>query len=612
MILVGMVRAVFEQSHEQNYVEVEDGWYSPSIPPRHAADPFACPCCANVFQHVLRATGIDLAAHGRSVTTGEATPGGSFLLTNARVITMNPDVPQAEAMWVQDGRIRWIGQSQDAPPEAADDELVEGQGKVVLPGFIDPHMHLAPLAMLHSFENVGPFRFATTEQALAHLRGVAAKTPAGDWVVGRQFDPSLQEGPDYLTRDLLDEVSSDHPIFIYNASLHLAYCNSAALELAGVTAETPDPHGAEIGRTADGTPNGVLKAGPAMALVARYNPYTKQTNLGDACLQVFKHANTLGITTLCDQGTGLFQGVKELDLYQGLRDSNAMSVRFRYSLGQAIAERWDEVGARWGSGDEWLRCTGWKIVSDGSNQGRTGLQREPFLDSEERGIAYIDTDELNEAVLKRLRGGWAVCVHANGDAAIDRVLDAFELAAQAGLDPAAQRCRIEHCSILHDEQIERMAKLGLSPSFLIGHVYYWGQAMIDDVFGLEKTSLLDRTGTCEAKGIRWTIHSDDPVTEMNPLRCIENAVTRKMWRSDELLSAEECVSVDAALRAMTIDAAWQCHSDHEVGSLEVGKYADFVVLESDPREVATDTIADIAVLETWVDGNRVFAAGSTN
>ena len=252
-------------------------------------------------------------------------------------------------------------------------------------------------------------------------------------------------------------------------------------------------------------------------------------------------------------------------MYQALRDSNAMSVRFRYSLGQAIAERWDEVGARWGSGDEWLRCTGWKIVSDGSNQGRTGLQREPFLDSDDRGIAYIDTDELNEAVRKRLQDGWAVCVHANGDAASDRVLDAFELAAQAGLDPAAQRCRIEHCSILHDEQIERMAQLGLSPSFLIGHVYYWGQAMIDDVFGLEKTSLLDRTGTCEAKGIRWTIHSDDPVTEMNPLRCIENAVTRSMWRSDDLLAADEAISVAAALRAMTIDAAWQCHSDHEIG-----------------------------------------------
>jgi predicted amidohydrolase YtcJ len=475
-----------------------------------------------------------------------------------------------------------------------------------LPGFIDPHMHLAPLAMLHSFENVGPFRFATADEALQHLTSVALNTPAGDWVVGRQFDPSLQEGPDFLTRHMLDAVSSEHPIFIYNASLHMAYCNTLALQIAGVDAQTEDPQGAELGRDEDGTPNGVLKAGPAMALVARYNPYNKQQNLAEECLNVFKSANALGITMLCDQGTGLFQGVKELDLYAGLRDSNRMSVRFRYSLGQAIAERWDKIGVRWGEGDEWVRVTGWKIVSDGSNQGRTGLQREPFLNSESAGIAYIEVDELNDAVEKRLTQGWAVCVHANGDAAIDRVLDAYERAKSRGLDPGARRCRIEHCSILHDEQIERMAALGVSPSFLIGHVYYWGAAFVDDVFGLEKAALLDRTGSCEAKGIRWTLHSDDPVTEMNPLRCIENAVTRSMWKSEELLSPEECISVDAALRAMTIDAAWQCHSDHEVGSLETGKFADFIVLDQDPRAVAPNKISQIKVQQTWVNGERVF------
>jgi predicted amidohydrolase YtcJ len=522
---------------------------------------------------------------------------------------MNPAQPLADAMWVVDGKIRWIGAEQDAPTEALNEQTISAANKTLLPGFIDPHMHLAPLAMLHSFENVGPFRFPKTADALAHLKKVGQSLPAGDWLVGRQFDPSLQHGPDYLTRDLLDEVSVEHPIFIYNASLHLAYCNSRALEISGVGVDTPDPAGAEIGRDEHGEPNGVLKAGPAMALVARYNPHTQQTNLAEACLNVFAHANSLGITGLCDQGTGLFQGVKELDLYQSLRDSNRMTVRFRYSLGQAIAERWDAAGCRWGVGDEWVRVTGWKIVSDGSNQGRTGLQREPFLNSDETGIAYIERDDLFEAVEKRLRDGWAVCVHANGDAAIDRVLDAFEAAAAKGLSASAQRCRIEHCSILHDEQIERIAALGLSPSFLIGHVYYWGQALIQDVFGLKKASLLDRTGTCEAKGIRWTIHSDDPVTEMNPLRCIENAVTRNMWKSSEKLSPQECISTAAALRAMTIDAAWQCHSDHEVGSLEVGKYADFIVLDQDPLQVPPEQLSEINVLQTWVNGELVYSAG---
>ena len=602
-----MVRVVLEESRNFDVTHTESEVCWRSVPARQAADPFACPCCANVFSHVLEATGVDLSEQAAAVAKVSAPRQGSCFVSNAKILTMNTAAPLAEAMWVQAGKIRWIGAAADAPAAASDEEFINCQGRVVLPGFIDPHMHLAPLAMLHSFENVGPFRFATTNAALDHLRELAKNTPVGDWVVGRQFDPSLQEGPDYLTRDLLDDVSLEHPIFIYNASLHLAYCNSVALDIAGVTAATEDPAGAELGRDESGVPNGVLKAGPAMALVARHNPYTKQSNLAEACLNVFAHANSLGITMLCDQGTGLFQGVKELDLYQGLRDSNRMSVRFRYALGQAIADRWDAAGVAWGTGDEWVRLTGWKIVSDGSNQGRTGLQREAFLDSESKGIAYIEVDELNAAVEKRLREGWAVSVHANGDAAIDRVLDAFERAAGLGLDPSVTRCRIEHCSILHDEQIDRIAALGLSPSFLIGHVYYWGRAFVDDVFGLDKASLLDRTGSCENKGIRWTIHSDDPVTEMNPLRCIENAVTRKMWKSDELLSPEECISVDVALRAMTIDAAWQCHSDHEVGSLEADKFADFVVLDKDPRTVVPDDIGTIQVRQTWVNGEQVFA-----
>ena len=160
---------------------------------------------------------------------------------------------------------------------------------------------------------------------------------------------------------------------------------------------------------------------------------------------------------------------------------------------------------------------------------------------------------------------------------------------------------------MHDEQITKMQELGLSPSFLIGHVHYWGKAFVEDIFGPEKAAKLDRTGACEDLGIRWTVHSDDPVTEMNPLRCIENAVTRNMWRSDQLLSPEERVPVEAALRAMTIDAAWQCHSDHEVGSLEVGKFADFVVLAEDPLAVEPERLAQIQVLETWVGGRQVYS-----
>lgn len=582
-----------------------------SVPKHHSADPFACPCCANVFAETLRLSGVDLAEQaGRLPKVPDRPSPAPVLVTGAHIITMNAQAPVAEAMLVADGRITWLGSLSDAPEAADGVERLVLDGKVVVPGFVEPHMHLPPLAMMHDFSNIGPNRFETTDAALAQLAKDAQATPVGEWVVGRQFDPSLQTGPDYLTAAMLDQVSTDHPVFVYNTSLHLGYCNSVALNIAGIDASTPDPQGAEIGRDSQGNPNGVLKAGPAMALVVRYNSKLKHGNIAEGCLSVLGQANAVGITTLCDQGTGMFQGVKELDVYQSMRDSGRMTARFRYSVSQAMADRWDEAQLTWGEGDEWVRRTGWKIVSDGSNQGRTGLQREAFIGSEgenAKGMAYIEKDVLDGAVERRLREGWAVCVHANGDAAIDRALDAFAKAKAKGLDPAAKRCRIEHCSILHDEQIEKMAELGLSPSFLIGHVHYWGKAFVEDIFGLEKASKLDRTGACEDQGIRWSLHSDDPVTEMNPLRCMENAVVRNMWRSDELLAPEERVPAAAALRAMTIDAAWQCHSDHEVGSLAAGKFADFVVLAEDPLTVAPETLGEIKVLETWVGGRQVFS-----
>ena len=582
-----------------------------SVPKHHSADPFACPCCANVFAETLRLSGVDLAQQAQQMPrVPDLTAPAPVLVTGAHIITMNAQAPVTEAMLVQDGRIAWLGKLEDAPEASEGVERLNLHGKVVVPGFVEPHMHMPPLAMMHDFSNIGPNRFETTDAALTQLAKDAEATPAGEWVVGRQFDPSLQTGPDYLTAEMLDQVSTDHPVFVYNTSLHVGYCNSVALDIAGIDASTPDPQGAEIGRDSQGNPNGVLKAGPAMALVVRHNRKLKNGNIVEGCLNVLGQANAVGITTLCDQGTGMFQGVKELDVYQSMRESGRMTARFRYSVSQAMADRWDEVQLTWGEGDEWVRRTGWKIVSDGSNQGRTGLQREAFMGSEgenARGMAYIEKAVLDEAVGRRLREGWAVCVHANGDAAIDRALDAFAKAKAKGLDPAAKRCRIEHCSILHDEQIDKMAELGLSPSFLIGHVHYWGKAFVEDIFGLEKASKLDRTGACEDQGIRWSLHSDDPVTEMNPLRCMENAVVRNMWRSDELLSPEERVPAAAALRAMTIDAAWQCHSDHEVGSLETGKFADFVVLAEDPLTAAPETLGQIQVLETWVGGRRVFS-----
>jgi predicted amidohydrolase YtcJ len=219
----------------------------------------------------------------------------------------------------------------------------------------------------------------------------------------------------------------------------------------------------------------------------------------------------------------------------------------------------------------------------------------------------MSAQELKEEAVDRATKGWHLAIHGNGDAAIDNVLDACEAVRDAGVDMNKVRVRIEHCSILHDEQIERMKELKVSASFLIGHVHYWGVAMRDEVFGEKKAMLLDRCASTEKAGVGFTLHSDFMVTDPVPLHMIEMAVTRRTWKEpDYVLAPEERITVESAIRAVTSEAAWQLYSEHEVGSLEVGKFADMAILDKDPRKVSPDSIKDIKVQETWMDGKRIY------
>jgi len=290
--------------------------------------------------------------------------------------------------------------------------------------------------------------------------------------------------------------------------------------------------------------------------------------------------------------------------------SGRLAARIRAYPFYTIGEKaWDDAGVKPGNDNALARIAGYKLVADGSNQGFTGLQREPYLSSDDRGLAYMSAEELRTRGIERAKKGWHLAIHGNGDAAIDNILDACEAMRDAGVDMSKVRARIEHCSILHDDQIARMKELGVSASFLIGHVHYWGVAMRDHVFGEEKAQLLDRCRSLEKAGVGFTLHSDFMVTDPVPLHMIEMAVTRKTWKEPNyILAPDEAISVESAIRALTYEAAWQLFSEHEIGSLEAGKLADFVVLEKDPRKVDPDSIKDIKVLETWMDGQQIYRA----
>ena len=574
----------------------------------------------------LSRTGSAARSHhsfGNDAARANRTATGTFVVRGATILTVDDDFSTVDALGVHDGRIIAVGSVDEVTGAAracSDDvTIIDRPGTTILPGFIEPHAHVLPTALFANWTDVGAQRFDTIEAVLTHLTSQAVEG-SDAWILGKLFDPSLQRGGDELTTDMLDRVSSEVPVAVLNASLHLAYVNSAALAVAGVNSATPDIEGSPYGRHPDGTPNGILKGQAAMLSVLSHNPTLLEVDLLEGALALTSRASAAGVTTICDQGAGGIGGPDDLDVYANMVLSGRMATRLRYSAMDLRADAFDAIALTPGTGDEMLRAVGWKVIADGSNQGRTGHQREPYLPAGNSntgaagggsgaaggdcGIAYVEVNTLCDIVARRAEQGWQLVIHANGDRAIDDALDAFE-ALPADLR-ADRRHRIEHCSFLHDDQIARIAAMGLSPSFLIGHVHYWGQAFRDEIVGPEKAELLDRTASCSAAGIRWTLHSDEMVTPIGPLRYIENAVTRNMWREpDGVLAPQERVDVATAIRAMTADAAWQCHSDGEIGTLEVGKLADFVVLTDDPRAVAPDRIRHIEVLETWLGGEQV-------
>lgn len=529
------------------------------------------------------------------------------------ILTVDSEFSQAEALAIQGNKILSVGTEAEVRATAGDHaKVVDLEGKTVLPGFIDPHTHVVAGSVVDNvMEYVGMARFGTVDEVLKHLATLAKDKAPGEWVVVRNFDPSVQVGPDALTFKELDAISIEHPIFVFNASGHLAYANSKAFEAAGIPADVENPPGAEFVRDKDGKLNGIMKNNVAFLQILSKYPALSKANPTEALVGLLDKWSKFGLTTVSELALGgLSQSPADVSVIYDAARSGRLSARIRaypfYSIGE---KAWDDAGVKPGDGGTLARIAGYKLVADGSNQGFTGLQREPYLNSDDHGLAYMSAEDLKERAIERAKKGWQLAIHGNGDAAIDNILDACEAIRGAGVDMSKVRVRIEHCSILHDDQIARMNDLGVSASFLIGHVHYWGVAMRDEVFGEEKAKLLDRCRSLENAKVGFTLHSDFMVTDPVPLHMVEMAVTRKTWKDPNyVLAPEETISVESAIRAITSEAAWQLFSEHEIGSLEAGKLADFVILDKDPRKVHQDAIKEIKVLETWMDGRQVYRA----
>ncbi|MFM9033696.1 MAG: amidohydrolase [Mycobacterium sp.] len=548
----------------------------------------------------------DRAARPRRRETG----GKAELLVTGSLITLDDNRPRAEAMAIAGGRILAVGSRADLESFVGPaTKTLEHSAGTILPGLVEPHLHLVSSALVFSGVDCSPYTNKSLDSVLAALKAAAARTPAGQAVVGQLYDPSLLPGQPDLTADLLDGISATAPIVVMNASQHFFYVNSAAYAAAGITAATPNPPGGDYGAR-NGKLTGIVAENAAMLSFIKVLPKLTPEVMAKAITGIAGMAAKQGVTYVHEAATGAIAGVAEVDLLHQTFAQPGFPVRGSLSLWGEHLGDFVAAGLVPGSGDDRLRSQTVKWVSDGSNQGYTGYMRQNYLGRDTRGMANFTPEQLTANFAKTLTAGWPIMVHANGDAALDMVTAAFSSVATLPSWNAANRHRIEHCSLLHDEHIATMASLGVTPSFLMNHVRLWGRVMRDDILGPERADLLDRYASVVKAGLRASFHCDFSVSPIGPLNYVATAAARTMADGGEVLNAAERVSVAQAIRGSTIDAAWMCHADEVVGSLAAGKAADFVLLGGDPlaHEADPDAVREIPVLATYSDGVSVHSA----
>ncbi len=492
--------------------------------------------------------------------------------------------------------------------KTGDTKVVDLAGRTLLPGLIDPHCHTLLASLIFELlDDVGYAKYPTREKLVAHLKQVAASTPKGQWIVGSNFDNLLQGGD--FTRTELDAISTDHPIFVWYTNGHDACVNSEALKIAGISEDVGDlPGGGHFGRGADGKLNGLVYEESAMLKFAVHFLAKITPELAAKAVTHYSwHMGSVGNTMLHEPGTIRSDWIEQFaKLSNTLACRTSASVMFDDMKGLTP---WRSLGLGPKGAtvaNSLFSLYGVKIVGDGSNQTETGAQTKPYLNSTSKGSPNFDAALMKQMVAEIKAFGLPVLIHCNGDYTIDIALDAIEAAYAGSTDYGVNR--IEHSTMARPDQILRMKKLNVQPSFLMNHVRFYGAAYRDQIFGPERAAFMDPAAACVKAGLPFTLHTDGPCSPPGPLALISTAVTRRCIIDNSVVGPDQAVSLDEAIRAVTIDAARQIGQGDRLGSLEKGKEADFTILESDPYKVSPDAIADIKVSETWVAGERKFAA----
>ena len=515
------------------------------------------------------------------------------------ILTMEQPL-YAQALVTEGETILYAGELEQARVLAgAGAQRVELEGRCLMPAFLDPHSHLAACANARLQAPLG--ECVTQEEICTRMADFVRDSGAkpGEWVMGAGYDQNnLAEGapPD---RWALDGACPENPAVIQHASGHVGVFNSLALKRLGVGEDAPCPDGGVMERDGEGRLTGYMEENAFLTLLGRA-PMSDMSKFLEAFAAAQKQYAAHGITTVQE---GMFPR-QLVPLYRQLLSENRLKldvVAYADGADPALAEEFAGYAGRY---RRHFKLGGFKIFLDGSPQGRTAWMREPYAgEADYRGYPTLTDEQVYERVRMAGERHMQLLAHCNGDRAAGQYLDALERAAAEGRCPP--RPVMIHAQLLGRDQLERVKKLGVIPSFFVAHVYHWGEVHVKN-FGLRRAEHISPAGSALKLGIPFTFHQDAPVIKPDMLETVWCAANRRT-REGRLLGGDERIPVLEALRAVTVNAARQYFEEETKGSLRPGKRADLVLLSADPLAVPAERIREIQVLETIKEGETIYA-----
>jgi predicted amidohydrolase YtcJ len=544
-----------------------------------------------------------------------ALPGPDLIFVGDNIITM--DGADVTAIAVTGDTISAAGnQSEILASKGANTRIIELGERALLPGLIDAHGHVAIQARLIHYVNlssppVGPAKTIADIQDLLRAHIAEKQIAPGEWVIGYGYDESLLAEKRHPTRHDLDAVTTDHQVLLIHVSAHLAALNSAGLAAQNITSDTPNPPGGVIRRETDGkTPNGVLEEAAAQPLMIRLLMANRDGFGENVRASLYQYAR-YGITTAQDGGAA---PMDIADIYvEAAKNPLPIDLVAYAHIGLMGSEQRQSFTAESYAGG--FRVGGVKFILDGSIQGKTGYLSQPYLippdgqDANYRGYPMMKPETFNALVKPMLARGVPILAHANGDAAIDEMLDGVELALK-GTDIRDHRAVMIHAQMMREDQLDRTKASGVLPSYYSAHPYFWGD-WHRQILGEERAARISPIRSTIDRGIPFTIHNDTPIVPPDMMRLLWITVNRET-RSGFVLGPEQKASVMEALHAMTLGAAFQYFEEDRKGSLTVGKQADLVILSQNPVTADPNVLKDIQIIETIAHGKTVYRAGDEN